>query len=62
MIDVKYLQLIVDDERKCSGMVISNELALIQTHLIPLIDASASGNAKHEKPAVALFKCAGETR
>jgi hypothetical protein len=39
MIDVKYIQLIVDDERSCSGMIVSNDLASIQTHQIPLIDA-----------------------
>ena len=27
-----------------------------------LRDASANGNAEHEKPAIAIFKCAGETR
>ena len=39
MIEVKYIQLIVDDERSCSGMIVSNDLTSIQTHQIPLIDA-----------------------
>ena len=39
MIDVKHIQLIVDDARKCSGMIVSDDLASIQTHQIPLIDA-----------------------
>ena len=39
MIEVKYIQLIVDDERSCSGMIVSNDLTSIQTHEIPLIDA-----------------------
>ena len=39
MIDVKHIQLIVDDARKCSGMIVSNDIASMQTHQIPLIDA-----------------------
>ena len=39
MIDVKYIQLIVDAARKCGGMIVSNDLASMQTHQIPLIDA-----------------------
>ena len=28
MIEVKYIQLIVDDERSCSGMIVSSVLLL----------------------------------